>query len=82
MAAANFDKHQLGTEQQLPHDVGEKAGVHLWVGQLTGKRLAVGDELMTAGCLVAVQSQNGHAEVRTGSLGVLVKLVSELVSLV
>lgn len=74
MAAANFDKHQLGTEQQLPHDVGEKAGVHLRVSQLTGQGVAVCDELMTADCLVTVQRQNGHAEVRTGSLGVLEKV--------
>lgn len=73
MAAANLNKHHLGTEEQLPHDVGEEAGVHLWVGQLTRQRSAVDDESMTTSRLIIVQRQDGHAEVRTGSLGVLGK---------
>lgn len=73
MALTDFHKHQLGAEQQLPHDVGEEAGVHLRVGQFPGQGAAVVDELVAAGSLVAVQRQDGHAEVRAGSLVVLPK---------
>lgn len=68
LTAADFDEHQLGAEQQPPHHVGEEPGVYLRVGQLTGQRAAVADELVPTGGLVAVQGQDGHAEVRTGSL--------------
>lgn len=68
LTAADFDEHHLGAEQQPPHHVGEQAGVHLRVGQLTGQSAAVSDELAPAGGLVAVQRQDGHAQVRTGSL--------------
>lgn len=71
LAAANLNKHQLSTEQQLPHDVSEETGVHLWIGQFTRQRATVADELMTTGCLVTVQRQDCYAEVRTGSLEVL-----------
>lgn len=68
MAASNLDEHQLGAEEQLPHDISEKAGIHLRVGEFTRKGAAVEDELMSAGGLVTVQRQNGGTEIRTGSL--------------
>lgn len=55
MATAYFNKHQLGTEQQPPHDVSEQAGIHLWIGQFTRQGAAVADELMTTGGLVTMQ---------------------------
>lgn len=68
LAVSNFIKHDPGAEQQLPHDVSQKAGVHLWVVQLCGQGEAVVDELVPTGSLVAVQGQDGHTEVCAGSL--------------
>lgn len=69
LAAPDLNEHHLSAEEQLRHDVGEEAGVHLWVGQFTGQSAAVPDESVTAGCLVTVQGQDRYAQVRTGSLG-------------
>lgn len=65
---AHLDKHQLGAEEQLPHDVGQQAGVHLRVGQLAGQEAAVADEPVAARRLVAVQRQHGHAQEGAGGL--------------
>lgn len=69
LAASNFNKHHLRAEEQLLHDVGEEAGVHLWIGQSARQSAAALDELVTAGSLVTVQGQDRDTEVRTGSLG-------------
>lgn len=70
LAASDLNKHHLGAEEELLHDVSEEAGIDLRIGQFVGESAAVPDELVTARCLVTVQGQDGYTEVRTGSLGV------------
>ena len=69
VAAAVLDEHELGAEEQLLHDVRQQAGVHLRVVQLPGQGAAVANQLLAALGLVAVQGEDGHAEVGAGGLG-------------
>lgn len=67
---SDLHEHHLSAEEQLLHDIGQEAGVHLWAGESTRQSAAVLDELVTAGSLVTVQGQDCNTEVRTGSLGI------------
>lgn len=73
MAASVLDEHEFGAEEQLLHDVRQQSRVHLGVVQLPGQTAAVADQLLAAIRLVAVQGQDGHAEIGAGSLGKLQK---------
>lgn len=68
LAPAGLDKHHLGAEEQLLHDVGEQPCVHLGVGEALGQPAAVLDQLVTAGDAVPVQVQDGNAQGCTGGL--------------
>lgn len=68
LAVAGLDKHHLGAEEQLLHDVCEQPCIHLWVGEALGQPAAVLNQLVATGNAVPVQVQDGDAQGGTGGL--------------
>lgn len=74
LAVAGLDKHHLGAEEQLLHDVCEQPCIHLWVGEALGQPAAVLNQLVATGNAVPVQVQDGDAQ---GSAGGLARVEEE-----
>lgn len=68
LAVAGLDKHHLGTEEQLLHDVCEQPGIHLWVGEALGQPAAVLNQLVATGNAVPMKIQDGDAQGGAGGL--------------
>lgn len=68
LAPAGLDKHHLGTEEQLLHDVCEEPCIHLWVGEALGQPTAVLNQLVATGSAVPMQIQDGDAQGGAGGL--------------